>query len=194
MTSVLKVDNIQNSSGTQSMEIASNGFVIPPAGGIIQIQYNQLTTGTMSQSIAANTYVKLNNFPTVTITPVSTSSKIMIDVMWNGEFGVVNNTWGSVFTLYRDDTLIKGNTDSGYNYSGIAVPTTSYTSSDDDSTMEQCIFKYYDEPNTTSAITYAVGVKLTNADTVRINRVVNASTADGYERAVSHITATEIAG
>ena len=185
MTSIIKVDEIQTTSGS--------GFVKPMAGSIIQIQHDQLTTGT-SQAFSANTYTKLTNFPSVTITPTSTSSKIMIDVMWNGEFGVVGNTWSSVFVLYRDSTLIKGNTDSGYNYSGIAVPTTSYTSSDDDSTAEQCIFKYYDEPSTTSGITYYLGIKATSADTLYINRVVNNQTANGYERMISNMTVTEIAG
>lgn len=185
MTSIIKVDEIQTTSGS--------GFVKPMAGSIIQIQYDQLTTGT-SQAFSANTYTKLTSFPSVTITPTSTASKIMIDVMWTGEFGVVGNTWSSVFMLYRDSTLINGNTDSGYNYMGIACPTTSYTSSDDDSTQEKCTFKYFDEPSTTSAITYYLGIKATNADTIYINRTVNNSTANGYERTISYISATEIAG
>ena len=43
MTSIIKVDNIQNSSGTQAMNIHSSGFIIPPAGGLIQTQYTQFT-------------------------------------------------------------------------------------------------------------------------------------------------------
>lgn len=185
MSSKILVDEIAPKTTGQIIKM--------PAGSLLQIQYGQSVTGT-SQSFSANTYTKLTSFPSVTITPSSTSSKIMIDVMWTGEFGVVGNTWSSVFMLYRDDTLINGNTDSGYNYSGIACPTTSYTSSDDDSTQEKCTFRYFDEPNTTSEITYYLGVKATTADTIYINRTVNNSTINGYERTTSHITATEIAG
>ena len=37
MTSILKADRVQSTS---------NGFVLPPAGGIIQIQYLQYTSTT----------------------------------------------------------------------------------------------------------------------------------------------------
>ena len=189
--SKLYVNEIAPKSGN---EVTVTGLVnTPSSGSIIQVQYDQLTTGTYQQH-SANTYTKLTSFPSVTITPTSTSSKLMIDVMWNGEFDVVGNTWSSVFVLYRDNTLLKGNTDTGYNYSGMFIPTTSYTSSDDDSTAEQMIGKYFDTPSTTSAVTYYLGLKATTAGHIFINRVVNGSTANGYERMISNMTITEIAG
>ena len=167
--------------------------IMMPQGGIIQIQYNQLTTGTY-QAITAGTYVKLTNFPSVTITPTSTSSKMKIDVMWNGEFDVVDNTWNSVFVLYRDNTLLKGNTDTGYSSTGMFPPKSSYTSSDADSTPESMNGTYFDEPNTTSAITYYLGIRASNGNNIFINRVVGGSTSDGYERMISNMCVTEIAG
>jgi|DEB0MinimDraft_6_1074348.scaffolds.fasta_scaffold28507_2 hypothetical protein len=184
MTSVLKVDNIQNSSG---------GFVIPPAGGIIQIQYDQLTTGT-SQSVTTQTWNKLTNFPSVTITPTSTTSKLKIDVMWNGEFSGQSDAFNSLFALYKDNTLIVGNTDTGYTMTGMWCPSMSYTGTDNDSTPETMTGTYYDEPNTTSAITYYLAFWPTNSSTIYINRVVNSNTGDGYERMISNMTVTEIAG
>lgn len=165
----------------------------PKSGAIIQVQYDQSTTGTY-QAHSAATYTKLTSFPSVTITPTSTSSKLMIDVMWNGEFDVVSNTWSSVFMLYRDSTLLKGNTDSGYNSTGMFTATTSYTTSDNNSTAEQMVGKYYDEPATTSAITYYLGLRASTAGNIFINRVVNGSTSNGYERMISNMTVTEIAG
>ena len=185
MTSIIKVDEIQTTSGS--------GFVKPMAGSIIQIQYDQSTTGTY-QAITAGTYVKLTNFPNVTITPTSTSSKMKIDVMWNGEFDVKDNAWNSVFMLYRDSTLIKGNTDTGYSSTGMFAAKDSYTNSDNDSTPESMNGTYFDEPNTTSAITYYLGIRASNGNNIFINRVVNGATSDGYERMISNMCVTEIAG
>lgn len=189
--SKLYVNEIAPKSGN---EVTVTGLVhTPSSGSIIQVQYNQSTTGTY-QAHAAQTYVKLTSFPSVTITPTSTASKLMIDVMWNGEFDVVGNTWSSVFMLYRDNTLLKGNTDTGYNSTGMFTATTSYTSSDDDSTAEQMVGRYFDEPATTSAVTYYLGLRTSTAGNIFINRVVNGSTANGYERMISNMTITEIAG
>ena len=194
MAATLGCDTIEHTNGTEAATISTSGRLIPSvAGGIIQVQYNQSTTGTY-QAHTAHTYTKLTNFPSVTITPTSTSSKLMIDVMWNGEFDNVGTTWGSVFVLYRDNTLIKGNTDSGFNYTGMFVPTTSYTNSDADSTAEQMTGRYFDEPSTTSAITYYLGLKAVNTGNIFINRVVNGNTGNGYERMISNMTIMEIAG
>ena len=196
--SVLGVRNIQHTNGTDAMSIQSDGRVIPAvSGSIIQIQYAQSVTHA-SESVSQNTYTKLTNFPSVSITPTSTSSKIMIDVMWNGEFTPVGMTWGSVFMLYRDDTLIKGNTETGLSSTvpqGMFSPATSYTSSDADSTPERMVGRYFDEPSTTSQITYFLGFFTGNGPgTIHINRTVAANTSGGYERMISNITATELAG
>ena len=84
MTSVLKVDNIQNSSGTQAINIHSSGLIIPSAGGIIQTQYTQFT-GTAYVTTNSNVDVTLSDL-TVNITPKSTSSKLKVEVDkgWEG--------------------------------------------------------------------------------------------------------------
>ena len=196
--SVLGVRNIQHTNGTDAMSIRSDGRVIPAvSGSIIQIQYAQ-SVSHASNAFSNTTYTKLTNFPSVSITPTSTSSKIMIDVMWNGEFTPVEVTWGSVFMLYRDDTLIKGNTETGLASTvpqGMFGSATSYTSTDADSTPERMVGRYFDEPSTTSQITYFLGLFSGNgAGTVHINRTVTGNTSGGYERMISNITATELAG
>ena len=73
MTSILKADRVQSTS---------DGFVLPPAGGVIQTQYTQFTgTNTVSGSAGADLVV---SDLTVNITPISTSSIIRIDAMVNG--------------------------------------------------------------------------------------------------------------
>ena len=184
MTSVLKVDNIQNSSG---------GFVIPPAGGIIQIQYDQLTTSDVV-TMTASTYTKLTTLPNVTITPASTSSKMKIDVMWNGEFGSMDSAYDGVWCLYRDNTLIKGNTEAGYSAAGMAASSISYWVQEANSTPENASYTYFDEPNTTSAITYYIGFYTSQGGGLYTNRTVTSNTSDGFERMISNMTVTEIAG
>lgn len=194
MTSILKVSEIQDPTNSNTaFTIGTDGRPYPKAGGIVQIQYAQSTTGT-SQAYTADTYVKLTNFPSVTITPVSTASTLMIDVMWNGEFGNFNGAWESVFMLYRDNTLIHGNMDTSHLKRGMFPPRTSYTSADNDSTPESASGRYFDTPSTTSAVTYYLGLKSRQTNTIYINRCVNNGTAEGYERMISNMTITEIAG
>lgn len=196
MTSVLKVDNIQNSSGTQSMQIASNGFVIPPSGGIIQIQHEQLTTAAVSQTIPLNTASVINNFPTVSITPNSTSSKIKVECQWHGEFSNADSEFNHMFMFYRDSTRL-GNTDGKTNtWFGVAPASITYRtdSADNNSTTQILYMTYFDEPNTTSQVTYKLGIVANTAQTIYINRTVNNADAHNYERGTSFISATEIAG
>ena len=194
MASIINVDQIRNAAGTTALTIGTDGRPYPKAGGIVQVQYGQLTTFA-SQALTANTYTKLTAFPSATITPASTSSILKIDVMWNGEFGVADNANNNVFVLYRDSTLIKGNTESGAVMAGMWGASTNYYAADADSTAEHLQGTYFDEPSTTSAITYHLGIKVSSSDTIYTNRVVSSTyNASGYERFISNITVTEIAG
>lgn len=171
----------------------SGSKVLMPQGGVIQIQYDQLTTSDVV-TITAQTYTKLTTLPNVTITPVSTSSKMKIDVMWNGEFGDQSAAYNGVWCLYRNNTLIKGNTETGYGSTGMASSSISYWVADADSTPENASYTYFDEPNTTSAITYYMGFYSSIGAGLYTNRVVNTNTVNGYERLISNMTVTEIAG
>ena len=87
MTSIIKADRVQ----------ASDGFVLPPAGGIIQTQYLQYTS-TTSTAINDQTNTSLDHLA-VNITPISTSSIIRIDAMVNGEWSNQNCSFNSVWFL-----------------------------------------------------------------------------------------------
>lgn len=199
MTSVLKVDNIRNSSGTSSMTIASNGFVIPPAGGIIQIQYTQVTA--LSSTASMQTYENGTDVPpmNVSITPVSTSSKIKIDVSMMGEFTSIGGPHNVMFWLKRTigstTTNLRAPASNTNNSRGIAPATITYDANSD-STPEHLNFFYFDEPNTTSAVTYQLTMTngSTNGVIWRINQNANTGGGGDYERGISCITATEIAG
>lgn len=199
MTSVLKVDSIQNSSGTSSMTIASNGFIIPPAGGIIQIQYTQVTARSSTASMgsyATGTDVTPMN---VAITPTSTSSKVKIDVSMMGEFTSTNGPQNVMFWLKRTigstTTNLRAPADNSNNSLGIAPATITFHSNSN-STPEHLNFFYFDEPNTTSAVTYQLTMSNGSTSGViwRINQNGETSGGGDYERGISCITATEIAG
>lgn len=196
MTSILKVDSIQTSSGTQSMEIASNGFVIPPSGGIIQIQHEQFLSSAVSQTIAAGTSSVVNNFPTVSITPNSTSSKIKIDCQWFGEFGNDTSETNHMFFFYRDSTKLGNTTSDSNTWIGIAPASVTYKTdgASNSSTGNILYMTYFDEPNTTGEITYKLGLVANATQTIYINRNVSAVNSNNYERGTSFISATEIAG
>tara|TARA_B100000683_G_scaffold276201_1_gene329396 strand:+ start:3826 stop:4401 length:576 start_codon:yes stop_codon:yes gene_type:complete len=191
MTSVLKVDNIQNSSGTSSMTIASNGFVIPPAGGIIQMQYDQFT-GTDTQSFASQTATVIDNL-SVTITPTSTSSIIKLEGHVFFEYGETGGEYNHMFYFYRDSTQLAapnaGNRTAGITQSGAA-----FYSSDANTTPQAAYYAYFDAPSTTSAITYKLGATFGSASTFYMNRTVNDGNDYSKERGISFISATEIAG
>ncbi|MEL0287049.1 MAG: hypothetical protein VXA34_00175 [Gammaproteobacteria bacterium] len=192
MTSVIKVDTIQNSSGTSSMSIASNGFVIPPAGGIIQTQYTMFT-GTNSYSITSSTNTKITDLA-VNITPTSVNSVIKIETFVTGEQSDSNSHYNSVWFFYRDNTpLIAPN--AGNRYAGIAMGSNiNIWTSEANSTAENANYMYFDTPSTTSQVTYTVGYFSNYTSSFYLNRTVADTDAAQYERGISSICVTEIAG
>lgn len=188
MTSVIKVDTIQNSSGTSSMSIASNGFVIPPAGGIIQTQYTQIDA-TSQWTVNQNTDKQITVLA-VNITPVSANSIIKIEAMVNGEWSDAGAPYNSTWFFFRDSTKLATTVSS--NNAGILMGTSlTYEAVDASSTPEHANYMYFDSPSSTSQITYTVGVRTSQPSTYwNLNRTHNNSGENG----VSVITATEIAG
>ena len=199
--SEIKVNKVKSQQGTNAYTVSSNGtittdkHIIPPAGGIIQIQYSQLTTETTSQAISARTDSVVNNFPTVNITPNSTSSKVKIDVQMFFEFGDDGSQHNHMFFLYRDSTKIGSTSSTSNTYRGIGAGTLTYdTVPNDASTPNMLYMSFFDAPSTTSQITYKLGVIMNNAQTLYINRTVAGNDAVNYERGISFISATEISG
>lgn len=183
MTSILKADRVQSTS---------NGFVLPPAGGIIQTQYTQFT-GTSEVSISAGTDTALTDL-TVNITPISTSSIIRIDAMVNGEWNTQEATYDNVWFFYRDTTKLSHPAAGSRNVGVMMGTSLTYYSSDSASTPEHVTYSYFDTPSTTSQITYKVGVKQGNGYNWFLNRTVTDTDNASYERGTSFISVTEIAG
>lgn len=185
MTSIIKADRVQSTS---------NGFVLPPAGGIIQTQYLQYTS-TTTVSIANATDVAIDHLA-VNITPIATNSIIRLDAMVNGEWSTQSASYNSVWFFYRGSTKLSGPA-AGNRDVGVLMGTAiTIESANAGSTPEQAYYSYFDTPSTTSQVTYKVGVRqgVGSALTWYHNRTLYDSDGVQYERGTSFISATEIAG
>ena len=185
MSSILKADRIQSTS---------NGFVLPPAGGVIQTQYTQISAGS-SISSATNTDTEISVLA-VNITPTSTNSIIKIEAMVNGEWSSQPATYNSTWFFYRNSTKLASPA-AGSRKVGILMGTgLTYESSDSSSTPEQASYMYFDTPNTTSQVTYKVGFNHSQSSTIswHLNKCVTDSDNVNQERGMSVICVTEIAG
>ena len=171
--------------------VAASGI---PSGGVIQVQ-KTMFTGTNSVTCTTYTDVVLTDL-TVNITPQSTSSVIKLEGQIFGEWSAVQATWDSVTFFLRNSTKL-GHSGGGNRTAGVGMFSTSYTNVDSGSTPEGSVFMYYDTPATTSTVTYKVGIRtsITGNPVYNLNRtVVDTDTAANFERFISLISATEIAG
>ena len=170
----------------------SGNKIIMPQGGIIQVQYTQFT-GTNTVSATANTDTVVTDL-TVNITPASTSSVIHLQAHIFLEFGVdASNPFNHTFFFYRDTTKLS-HAAAGSRRVGISAATRTYEQVDDNSTPLIARYDYFDTPDTTSTITYKCGVSVQVADTIAINSTIGDTDNAAYERGISFISATEIAG
>lgn len=163
-------------------------------GGLLQVQ-STYNTDYVSQYIPANTQTNVTNM-SVTITPSSTSSKVLIMVNWAGEVGT--SAWNSTAGLKRGTTQIGQPQSTGSTYAGnigITGPYGAYQS-DNNSTGEFVNFQYLDSPSTTSATTYYFTMGNQTAHTLKSGGVYGWSTGQtvSYERFGYGMMALEIAG
>jgi|11BtaG_2_1085332.scaffolds.fasta_scaffold44705_1 hypothetical protein len=175
MTSILKVDNLQDSSGSGTPYI--KGAVLQVKQTLYTDQFNKTTT-------AEEDITGFN----VSITPKSTSSKILIQVHMVVSSG--QNT-GSGFTLKRGTTAIGvgkdegSRTRAGWAFDG---------GNSDNNRATTISYQFLDSPNTTSATTYKVTVFKHSTTAFNINRNGTAGGQFYDDNYASTITATEIGG
>ena len=165
-----------------------------PTGSVLQVQRTQYTS-TTSTSCANVTNVSLDHLA-VNITPTSTSSIIRLDAMVNGEWSTQSASYNSVWFFYRGATKLAAPA-AGNRLTGVAMSTPiNYTSGNQDSTPEMANWTYFDTPSTTSQITYTVATQQNagSSSTWYTNRTVGDQDTAFYERGISFISATEIAG
>ena len=169
MSSELRVDKI----------IPTGGVPADGGGGIIQVVHEKRTT---SFTTTSQTYV---DFMTATITPRFSTSKILISFgLYGGTNGDVNHPYASIF---RDSTEIGSATDTGSRTGASAVFNTA--------NMQQLHGgnQHLDSPATTSAITYRIKVRTSNAQTAYFGRSARDNNAVAYDgRSSSFLTLMEV--
>ncbi len=162
-------------------------------GTILQVQSTLYTT-TTSQSLSANTYTNITGI-TATITPYTTSSRILILSRWYGEWSG-SGPHDHIYYIARNGTRINVQTSTSNRMSGLATVGTNYQTTGDwnnDSTPETLSIFTVDTPASTSALTYTMGCNYSNAGTLYINRTVADVDSSNYERGTSEIILMEIA-
>lgn len=148
-----------------------------PAGSVIQVVH-----ATATSLVSNNTSSFVDTGLSGTITPTSTSSKILVVISQHMEVDRDSNTNGSHYKVLRDSTSLMSTGEHALKVeaSGGSVATVKV------STFMH--FNFLDSPASTSALTYKTQAKpnsTSNNNIVRLNR-------DGSHHA--HMTLMEIAG
>jgi len=150
-------------------------------------QILQVVSATKTDKFATNStsYVDVTGL-NVSITPSSTSSKILVIV--NLAASSYTGTGGQ-WIIARNSTALAVNT-----HTNATQKATGSTYSGEGNNGYQCLFlnmTHLDSPSTTSATTYKVQIKHNASNTYL---TVNSRSLDDYVGAVSSITAMEVAG
>jgi hypothetical protein len=192
MTSILKVDNIQGANGSDIPYIKGHTLqtVVHQEDGMTS--FTAGTAGTDLLLIASNAADSTSHL-SLTITPKSTSSKILLTTSVFFE-GSTTENYNYLWSLYRDSTKL-GQPNVGSRRGGIMATSIGFYAADAATTPDSVSFSYYDTPSTTSAITYAVAFNHNSANVLAyLNRTTNDSDSINNERGVSILIAQEIGG
>ena len=162
------------------------------AGGkILQVKYTQLITANQLGT-TANQDIIITGME-VNITPISANSVIKVESVVFGEHDNAGFSANGMFFFYRDSTVLKP-AFAGSRRNGIASGNDNHASVDAGSTPDSANVTYFDSThNTTSQITYKLGVNTLYTGTYYLNRTVTDTDTNEYERGMSFISATEIA-
>jgi len=191
MASKIKVDQIQTADGTGTIALQNqlSGMTAAsmPTGSVLQVKQAHKTD---IFSTTANSDTDITGL-SVSITPSSTSSKILVT---SNISGFSHNGLGGGFCIKRDSTKI-GLADTSGSRSRTSFSGDLYTG--DAAGTGQMHFNavacFLDSPSSTSALTYKITAQC-NGNTLNINHEETDSDSNDTTRCVSHITVMEIAG
>lgn len=191
MSSVMRFDEWQDSNGTTLLDGAGGSLTVPsgflPAGSVLQVVS---TTKTDTFTASVSDWTDITGL-SATITPQSTSSKIIVSAFVNA--GDTSGDNSTIYRFMRDATPI-GVGDSA----GSRVPASVFVYQSGGRKQQSGGHTIVDSPNTSSAITYKLQIgydaMFSTAQTVYLNRAEDDEDANTRARTVSSITLMEIAG
>lgn len=194
-TTAVTVDASQNATFANKLNTSNLG-----TGAVLQTVVHQedgvtsFTSGTAPADlllIASNAGDSTSHL-SLSITPKFTSSKILLSTSIFFEAGASQHEF--CWALHRDSTKL-GAPSAGSRRTGIMMTSMGHVDADGNSTPDSVSFSYYDTPNTTSAITYAVSFNHSaDSQVVYLNSTGSGVDSIAYERGVSILIAQEIAG
>jgi len=157
-----------------------------PSGTVLQVVY-ALKTDTFSTTVGATSGGAAVTGVTASITPQSTSSRILI--LCDGVCGFTSGLSQAYLWLARGSTQIGVG---GVNSSAIGVGSRAYFA--DANVAMPFSLSHVDSPNTTSSVTYNLYLAAQGGYTAYINRTQgdNGSASDGH-RGATRLTLMEIA-
>lgn len=195
MSSIIKVDQIQLADGS-TPTLADLSISTTGTGKVLQVVQNYITT-TSSYSGIANNPVATQL--TASITPTSTTSKIMVEIIGafsspsqNHNTQVLKRTIGATTENVGVTTNISNRPpNTGAMFGQFA----DFNSDAEQYMMWPSLVKFLDTPNTTSEITYTLYYGGYTTSTVYLNRGTQDRNTSTYDpRQTSSVTLYEIAG
>jgi hypothetical protein len=154
-----------------------------PAGTCIEVVS---TPKTDTATTTSSTYTAITGM-SATITPVSTSSKVLVRAVLN--VGGANLTKGN-FQLFRDTTQIASGGAPGLRTADSAVFVSAGAT-----VISPVVIEFLDSPNTNIAVVYSVKWSSPdNVSTVYLNRAATDTSSALVSRTISTISLTEIKG
>jgi hypothetical protein len=147
MSSILKVDQLQDSGGNNL--ITSNGSGVITAAGFGKVGQVVNAKTTTATDTTSTSFVTTNL--TASITPSSTSSKILI--LADGCVDNDANGRQGMFALYRGSTNLSGGASTAFS----SVYSTGRI-------VLSVALNFLDTPSTTSSTTYAIFIKTTSGN------------------------------
>jgi len=183
---------LRNGSTPGTLEFGAVALSAMPTGSILQVKQTHLNT-TSSQSLTGGTIAEISGL-SVTITPVSLTSNMLVFVRWCGEVSTANN-YNVLYGIRRDSTDLGQPAASGLRPVGLTSPSMGYWTSDANSTTDQANYNFLDTTRAsgTSAITYKATVNSANSQTLfNQTTVSNTNTAD-FELTTSTMIVMEVA-
>ena len=190
MSSEIKVNKITSSSGStlefggagDTVSVGSGATVTGFGGGKV-LQVVQAVKTDIFAGAANGTEMSITGM-SATITPTSSSSKIMVSAVLN--YCAVGTTYGAYFK--RGTTVIGIPSTDGSRQ--LVTSGLGYTA--DGNQVEQGVIEYLDSPATTSATTYQLFVNNDNTVYIYINRSDFNHNDNRGKKCISTVTLTEI--
>ena len=172
----------------KTLDLKSQGNVTMPTGSVLQVVSS---TKSDTFSVTGMTFTDVPDL-SVTLTPTSTSSKILVSV----DMHLDSSIRYAAAKLYRDSTLIAIGDASGNRARVFIACQRNQDATNDQYVLHNQSGSYLDSPTTTSAVTYKIKVANTY-DSNGVTYVNRTHPDDNYSyahRGVSTITLQEIKG